>query len=277
MRDLRCSLALSPQKQTFQLPNLLPTIIQLKPIRTILLAFFLLGGISALAATAPVLVDDKEFQLWLLYPTEKVFKDQLLPTDSKLRTISLSCAKGEFEPFIVVVRPRHRKPLMDVRFDLEPFRSGKGASPLTLEYERVGYINIDVPSGTSIFPDMRHRFKDTALPFGSSARRGYFPDRLIPESITAAPPGENPYPSPLKSPSTTSLFPPLPHKKILPAGAHNSLRTSGARLSSRLSTAIWLSTARHQTPSSLSPNSRFLKTVESSSTPQNTTRCSNTA
>jgi len=139
-----------------------------------------------------LLVEHKQFQLWLLYPAEKVLKLETLSTDERADAIALSAAKGEYEPFVVVLRPRHRKPLMDVRFEVEPIRSSDGTGrPLALECQRVGYVHVTEPSGTSVFPDIRDKFKDGAIPFGGTRRIGYFPDRLIPDPIAVATPGEN--------------------------------------------------------------------------------------
>ena len=168
---------------------------RLRPI--FLPAFAFLMGIAAghcaLGEGERLLSERKESHLWLLYPPEKVLKLQELSAAERTECVSLSSAKGEYEPFVLVLRPRHRKPLMDVRFEFEPIRPAKGsagAAP-TLEYQRVGYVHVVQPSGMSVFPDVGDRFKDSAIPFGSSGLTGYFPDRLVPDPIAVAPPGEN--------------------------------------------------------------------------------------
>lgn len=148
---------------------------------------------APLASGEPLLLDEKELQLWLLYPAEKVLKDDALSTTELVGKVSLFAAKGEFEPFVLVLQPRAAKPLMDVRFEVEPLRHEKGlqGEPLTLEYQRIGYVHVDQPSGVSVLPQVGERHKGEAIPFGSSGRTGYFPDRLIPDPIAVAELGEN--------------------------------------------------------------------------------------
>jgi hypothetical protein len=131
-----------------------------------------------------VLVDHPRFRAWLLYPPEKVLKNQLLDTIERASEISIMAARSENEPFLLVLRPRGNKPLLDIRFEWRPVRAPHGPDDLaiTLSHRSIGYIYIDQPSGASVLPDRRDRYKDEAVPFGSTGKTGYFPDRLAPES-----------------------------------------------------------------------------------------------
>ncbi|MEW6356855.1 MAG: glycoside hydrolase domain-containing protein [Planctomycetota bacterium] len=148
---------------------------------------------AALSHGEELLIDRQEFQAWLLYPAEKVLKDDPLAANHRTDRIALSAAKGEFEPFLLVLRPKARQSLLDIRFEYGAIKGPADgpSAPLTLEYHRIGYVHVDQPSGTSVFPDVGDRFKGDTIPFGGSGRMGYFPDRLLPEPISTAAPGEN--------------------------------------------------------------------------------------
>ncbi len=143
-----------------------------------------------------LLAETDSCRVWLLYPPEKVLKRDLLEFGARTENVSLSAARGEYEPFILVVRPRGKRPVMDLRFDLPSLRmaaagdSGPGPTP-DLDYRRIGYVDVDSPSGSSVFPEVGARYLATAIPFGSTGRIGAFPDRLLPESRSNAMPGEN--------------------------------------------------------------------------------------
>jgi len=162
-------------------------------LRHITRAAPLLALALRLSAGEQLLLDEKEFCLWLLYPAEKALKDDALGTTERVGQVTLSAAKGEFEPFVLVLRPRAAKPLMDVRLELEPLRHEKGlqGEPLTLDYQRISYVHVDQPSGASVLPQVGDKYRDEAIPFGSSGKTGCFPDRLIPDPITVAELGEN--------------------------------------------------------------------------------------
>ena len=125
-------------------------------------------------------------------PPEKVLKSSNLHEKAHAQVqgkgIAVSAAKGELESFVLLLRPRHRRPLMDVRFEFTPPAT---AAAISASFERIGYVQVDSPSGHSVFPDTRDRHADSALPFGSSGTVGYFPDRLVPGTSSVATPGEN--------------------------------------------------------------------------------------
>ncbi len=154
-------------------------------------------SLEAAAAPAPppaagerLLCETPLYRVWVLYPPEKVLKLQTLSTAVRADAVELRTAKGEYEPFVLALRPRGRKPLLDVRI---LFESPAPAGPGRIEFscERVGYVHVTEPSGTSVFPDTRNKFLAAARPFGGSGRVGFFPDRLLPFERTEAPPGEN--------------------------------------------------------------------------------------
>ncbi|MFV0417023.1 MAG: hypothetical protein ACK5NG_11745 [Chthoniobacterales bacterium] len=50
---------------------------------------------------------------------------------------------------------------------------------------------MDLPSGSSVFPEIREKYIEEATPFGSQKQPGWYPDRLIPETVTSADPEIN--------------------------------------------------------------------------------------
>ncbi len=131
--------------------------------------------------------------LWLLYPIEKILKKVEPSVEQRTDRIRISAARGEFESFVLLLRPTGRRPLMDVRFRFDGLGAGPdgGSFGVEINYWRVGYVYVDMPSGASVFADVGERHLGEAVPFGSSKRTGYFPDRLLPDPVAVAPPGEN--------------------------------------------------------------------------------------
>jgi len=150
---------------------------------TLLLALRLTGGV---ARGDTLLAEGKRFRLVGVYPPRKVLKTQKIAPRERSAGVSVSAARGELESFLLILRPRDRKPLLDVRFE-----TNLSAPHLGLQYRRVGYVHIDQPSGVSVFPDVGDRHKAGVVPFGSALKTGYFPDRLLPEDRSEAQPGEN--------------------------------------------------------------------------------------
>jgi hypothetical protein len=124
----------------------------------------------------------KDIQLCLLYPAEKLLKYDPLNPKAAGSDIQISGAGGESESFILVLRPRARRPLMDVRFECGSLKGPGGATlePNVITCSRLAYQYVDRPSGTTVFEDNRNRFKDTAKPFSGMEQPGYYPEVLMP-------------------------------------------------------------------------------------------------
>ncbi|NOY79471.1 MAG: DUF4091 domain-containing protein [Kiritimatiellaeota bacterium] len=152
--------------------------------------------VAADVAGEKLLAETDVCRVWLLYPVEKVRKQDLLGTETRIDGVVLSAARGESEPFILVVRPRGKRPVMDLRFDLPVFKTESTAtaepeSTPGLDCRRIGYVQVDSPSGTSVLQEVGERYLATAVPFGSTGLTGALPDRLLPEPLSNAMPGEN--------------------------------------------------------------------------------------
>lgn len=78
-----------------------------------------------------------DYRLWTTLPTEKVFMDSPIPTETA-SGIKLYAAKNEFEPFIVVVNPTTTG---TVSVTLSDFPGG-----ITTEIYQVKYVHISTPS-----------------------------------------------------------------------------------------------------------------------------------
>jgi len=169
-----------------------------RTLQTLIGVFILFVG-RAPAATPGlgerVLVETAAYRAWLLYPPEKVRKLQPLSTSMRTEKIEISAARNETESFVLVIRPRIRRPLLDLRIVTpDTFReaSSNGRTvQLHVSCRRIGYVYVDAPSGSSVLPDVGDRFRSAGAPFGISGEIGFFPDPLFEERFTFADPGQN--------------------------------------------------------------------------------------
>ncbi len=87
-------------------------------------------------------------RLWTTYPTEKVFKDSAMPTETG-SGVQVYAAKNEFEPFLVVVNPTTND---TINLTLTDFPGG-----ITTEIYQVRYVDITSPTDYSseggFYPD----------------------------------------------------------------------------------------------------------------------------
>ena len=143
--------------------------------------FVLLSCGAALAATraaesATLVVEGWKHRVWSLYPVEKLKADEALPTLNKGGRVTLTAARGETEPFVLVLRSD--VPLRQVNVTGGDLRGADGAalSATTLRVQRLAYIHVDEPSGTRI---------KQAMPYETGT--GDFPDPLLREGGDARP------------------------------------------------------------------------------------------
>ena len=119
-----------------------------------------------------LLAEDTRATVWWAEGAYKVMKDARPPRATSPE-IRLHCARNEYEPFILILRPKQR---MDgVRVEMDPFAGPKGAANPSLEVSlcRVEYVRVTVPTDE----------------FGKT---GDWPDPLPPyDAPVAAAPGEN--------------------------------------------------------------------------------------
>jgi hypothetical protein len=110
----------------------------------------------------------KRVRVWALYPVEKLKADEALPVARRAAEITISAARGEDEPFVVVINGE--SPLREVRLEFSDLAGPDGASisAASLSARRVAYITVDEPSGT--------RMKQP-MPFDTGT--GLFPDPLL--------------------------------------------------------------------------------------------------
>lgn len=142
-------------------------------------------ALAFLLATAPaedaagVVTEGWRHRVWAVYPPEKYKAQEALPTSRKLAVIEVDAARGEYEPFVIVLRPE--VPMRDVKVEVSDLRAADGAviPASEVEVRRVAYIHVDEPSGT--------RMKQ-AMPFNVDT--GDIPDPL-PKGDGAVRPGHN--------------------------------------------------------------------------------------
>jgi hypothetical protein len=107
-------------------------------------------------------------KVWLSYPPEKFRAGDIPRTEGKAEVVRLSAARGEVEPFLLVLRPE--VPLRGVEAKLSQLVGPGGAViPASVAPARhLGYVFVDEPSGTRMAQRM---------PF--STGRGLYPDPLL--------------------------------------------------------------------------------------------------
>ncbi len=120
------------------------------------------------AESATLIVEGWKHRVWALYPVEKLKADEALPTLNKGDRVALTAARGEAEPFVLVLRSD--VPLRQVTVSGTDLRAADGTtlSAAALRVQRLAYIHVDEPSGT--------RMKQ-ALPYETGT--GDFPDPLL--------------------------------------------------------------------------------------------------
>lgn len=120
------------------------------------------------AASATMLVDGWKHRVWSLYPVEKLKADEGLPATNKSVRVALAVARGEAEPFVLVLRSD--VPLRNVEVVPGELRAAGGGTlgAAACRVLRLAYIHVDEPSGTRI---------KQAMPYETGA--GEYPDPLL--------------------------------------------------------------------------------------------------
>lgn len=120
------------------------------------------------ALSPPVLAQGWKHRVWLLYPPEKIKADEMLPDAARVDAVRVSAARGEAEPFLLVLRAE--VPLRGVEVRLSELK-GPGGTVISAPLEparTLGYVYVDEPSGTRIAQKM---------PFETGT--GRYPDPLL--------------------------------------------------------------------------------------------------
>ena len=122
-------------------------------------------SLARAASVAALQCDGWKRKVWTLYPVEKVRADQALPTLKG--GLELDAARGESEPFVVVIRSD--VPLREVRVQASALVDGNGRKLVdAVQIRRIGYVHVDEPSGTRMKAE---------LPYETG--RGEIPDPLL--------------------------------------------------------------------------------------------------
>jgi hypothetical protein len=107
-------------------------------------------------------------RVWLSYPPEKFKADQVPATEAGTGLVRVSAARGEVEPFLLVLRSE--VPLRGVEARLSELKGPEGAvipAPET-GARHLGYVFVDEPSGTRM---------GRKMPFSTGT--GLYPDPLL--------------------------------------------------------------------------------------------------
>jgi len=143
--------------------------------------FVLLCSQACLADTraaegATLIVQGWKHRVWSLYPVEKLKAEDALPALNKGDRVTLTSARGEAEPFVLVLRSEI--PLRQVRVQGSDLHAADGSalSATAIRVQRLAYIHVDEPSGTRI---------RQAMPYETGT--GDFPDPLLRDGGDARP------------------------------------------------------------------------------------------
>ena len=82
---------------------------------------------SAVAESELLIKSTDKYQLWGSYPPVKFGLYEKPSTEQKGEGISITAAKGEHEPFLIVVRPTEAETVFHPRFELTDLVSDSGA------------------------------------------------------------------------------------------------------------------------------------------------------
>ena len=143
------------------------------------------------AQVATVVAEGWKHRVWALYPVEKLKADEALPPAPKAERVTLTAARGEYEPFVLVLRGD--VPLRKVEVTGGDLRGPSGATlgAAAITVRRLAYIHVDEPSGTRMKRAMPYEtgtgdFPDPLLRDGGDAR----PDRNLQFLVTVHVPRE---------------------------------------------------------------------------------------
>ncbi len=117
---------------------------------------------------ARLVVDGWRHRVWSLYPVEKVKAAETLSIQSKGESVGIQAARGEAEPFVLVLRSE--VPLRNVTVSCTDLRADGQAfiGAEAVGVKRMAYVYVDEPSGTR----MR-----AAMPYETGV--GEYPDPLL--------------------------------------------------------------------------------------------------
>jgi hypothetical protein len=149
------------------------------------------SGENYAAQSSTLVVEGWKHRVWSLYPVEKLKAEQALPLTNRGDRVALTAARGEFEPFVLVLRSE--VPLRKVGVTCGDLLGPGGAtlSASSLTVQRLAYIYVDEPSGTRIKQPMPYEtgtgeFPDPLLRDGGDAR----PNRNLQFLVTVRVPRE---------------------------------------------------------------------------------------
>lgn len=117
---------------------------------------------------ADLVTEGWHHRVWSVYPVEKIKADEEVAPTSKQEAITISAARDEREPFVVLLRPN--VPLREVSVVAGDLKHADGSviAAKQISALRLGYVFIDEPSGTRMKQPMPY-------PTGT----GQFPDPLL--------------------------------------------------------------------------------------------------
>ena len=116
-----------------------------------LLAIFIIYLISITYAynDGNLIFSDGQAAVWWTEGAYKVMK-QDPPPKARCTEVRLFCARNEYEPFILVLRPKTR--LENVRVEADPLADpqGRPIDPANISICHVGYVNVVVPTDEAV-------------------------------------------------------------------------------------------------------------------------------
>jgi hypothetical protein len=113
-----------------------------------LITLITLVSITCTEETGYLLGDDARLSVWWAEGAYKIMKQDPVP-EANSTAVRLYCARNEYEPFILVLRPKER--LDNVQIEAGPLvgRNGCNLPPVNISVCHVGYVNVVVPTDAS--------------------------------------------------------------------------------------------------------------------------------
>lgn len=165
-----------------------------------IIVFIVLFFLCKISYSQVLVAKTSVFNLWFCYPPEKIKLYDKLDEEKTEKVIRINGARGEYEPFILILKPVERI-IYYPKFEITDLISGKNIiEKENIKWFLVDYVYIEIPSTSTIMPDKLKKkipdYKPSFIAYGGKGKTGYYPDILIPSNdwqaeLKNAYPGEN--------------------------------------------------------------------------------------
>jgi len=156
-------------------------------MKILLESVFVFCFILSISYSQVLIKKTSKFKLWFSYPPEKIKLYDKVNEKKTEKVIRINGAKGEYEPFILILKPSGRNTIFYPQFIPTDLTFKKNViKKENLKWFLIDYVYIEKPSTSTVLPEMMKKFipdyKPSFRAFGGSGEPGYYPDILIPEN-----------------------------------------------------------------------------------------------